>query len=294
VSNSAQRLHDALVALRRRTSPNNVEDIWPEAFETGRLTTPQFLRQFAKFLELPDRVRAEIQAAEGELPSELLLEWFPKLQTALKHLYPRAPINEFTGRITDEMLLGLRFSATVLAKHSPEKIISSDALSNLLGKANELRRELVESDLDPEVKRVLVARLDEVISAVAAYRLTGAPGLEESFDAILGSLVREKTVWEKAGDTTVGRKVFNFVKNFGIIFRLHGRLFSCRIVSRTIYRILLPPPSRSRLYRLRRTSRRRSHKIVLDMNDQSRSENLRSVDAVAFRTRGQAADTRAH
>jgi hypothetical protein len=151
------------------------------------------------------------------MPAELLLEWVPKLQNAFENFGPTHAVSGFASRITDDLLYGLRVCGALLDKHSPEKLISADELTKFNTQAKELREEVLNSSIEKELKDFITSRLGDVIIAINAFPITGVAGLERSFERILGSMVNHPGTWEKVGSTSVGRKVFKYIKNLGVI-----------------------------------------------------------------------------
>ena len=219
MSNSAQRLHDALSNLRGASSNQTAIDVWPGVFQLSGATRSQILIQIGEFLALVEVVKSEVAdiAYAAEMSQELLSEWVPQLDDAIQNFTLEGPISRFAGRITDTLLYGLRICAALFERHRPEKIISLDDVQELSLSARALRQEALDAPISSDLKSFVVDRLGDVIAALDAYPILGVSGLESSFERLLGSMIRHPQTWEKVGAEPIGKKIFKYVKKMGAV-----------------------------------------------------------------------------
>ena len=89
--------------------------------------------------------------------------------------------------------------------HWHEQPLLDDDLESLQTEIEDLINDVVESELNDEIKRVLIDGLDAVRNAVLQYRVRGAEGIRQALDRNIGLMARYGQELKTASETDEGR-----------------------------------------------------------------------------------------
>lgn len=97
-----------------------------------------------------------------------------------------------------QTLIGLEFSAERLNWLADEVTIAADDLNSLLAATEDLQKEVLDAEIDADLKSLIVRKLEEIREAILNYRLCGAERLRGAVDSSVGGLVRRADSIQKA------------------------------------------------------------------------------------------------
>lgn len=168
---------------------------------------------------LPSQIASEIKSF-SDLDHRLYLGWQNEFAQALMHISVRASFQEFSGKLTDSLLLSIEFCSHELSKRCPEKVVEEDKLNELKTEARKLYDEILKADLDPALSRYLLDNLQMIIQAIENYVFTGARGIEQSIDAIVGTIVTKNKIATAAKASTCGEAFWGMVGKAAVLLQL--------------------------------------------------------------------------
>ncbi|MEU6235389.1 hypothetical protein [Kitasatospora sp. NPDC047058] len=205
--NPAGRLRSLLLALHDRVQREGDKPAWecwawllaPDAPPSS----PGPWTRFAAVLQLPGQIREAVASLDlDEEDKEHLIEHLDKIENALAAstttghsmthvLSIFAPAADVPGSAAIQSLLTC---SRALHRHCPEREASEEALQRISEAVTQLMEEILESAVDADIKRLLLAHLRSVLEAVQNARVTGQAPIEEATDAMLGAIARRPSV----------------------------------------------------------------------------------------------------
>ncbi|WP_030180379.1 hypothetical protein [Streptomyces sp. NRRL S-813] len=161
-----------------------------------------------RLLELPAEIRAAVEALDedGE-EKEHLVEHLDKVEAFLTAVTNRS---HTLGQAYQAITVGgdVPNSAAVqslgtcsrrLHRLSPEPVIPREEIDRLIQSVTALMDEIRASSLESAAKLLLLHHLHRLLQALDLVRITGAAPVEESFDAFLGAVTRNREAMQDVG-----------------------------------------------------------------------------------------------
>ena len=165
---------------------------------------PVLFDRLAAVMALPEQARQELRAL-GET-DELYMEPLASADNAFAGLHLTSSNGTFTPLVTDRMLYGLLVCSKVLHDHRPKPLPDADTLDRLLHEAEELVRDVLDADIDEELRTLLVDHLQSMIGAMQTYRIRGREALEAAVDRAVGNLVRRPDLHPAVQKSSLGTR----------------------------------------------------------------------------------------
>ena len=167
--------------------------------------------------QLPAKARAQIFSLDGSLyDPELILKWHrPVCGMLSSYLLNDIAMDaeSAVGTLDDAVLLSLQFCSDLLHRHLPEYVPQAEELERVSSLINELRNEIADPAIDPELRTFLLGHLNDMVSAITAFPIDGTTALEDALDKTVGSLNRRSDIviksekapsaWAKFGNIIV-------------------------------------------------------------------------------------------
>lgn len=101
-----------------------------------------------------------------------------------------APWKTFTSHIESRnVLLALDALANYLNLQNRALFLEQDFLEKLNSEFNSLLDEVLNSDLSKELKRFLIKRIEDILTAIRRYHIDGTEGLEKAAQSLVSDLV---------------------------------------------------------------------------------------------------------
>ncbi len=178
----------AFIKLANAQSGNvTVFTAWATALRISTTDVPAIHDAVGRLFRLLEEAKADV-TRNPELDQELYLGSLKTIEAALSNA-SAAPNNSWAGfqaNFQGAPLHALEFVAENFNRLSDEELISPDALSELTAQLDSVIGEVMGSDLDPALKRVLIEKLEDARRALVFYRLDGADGLRRAVENALG------------------------------------------------------------------------------------------------------------
>ncbi len=109
---------------------------------------------------------------------------------------------QLSNELDKSLIRSLQWAAEEMNHHWDEYGIEEEDLANLQAEIDELTSEIVASDLDAQLKSVLISGLNGVRQAILEYRIQGAEGLRQALDKIIADLARNREEFRTASTKT--------------------------------------------------------------------------------------------
>lgn len=140
----------------------------------------------AKFIEESDNLKQEIGSIKfQDFDKSYLLEEHNKLYTIFSPNNLNANVNNIQKSITNTLLLQLRMCKDVLEKHLylqqvNELKLETELLNDILASSRQLLEEIVEYDVDPNLKLQLIECCNAIIWSIKHYKCLGTKDLKKA------------------------------------------------------------------------------------------------------------------
>ncbi|HMS41593.1 MAG TPA: hypothetical protein PKE69_15280 [Pyrinomonadaceae bacterium] len=221
--NPAYRLYNIAKDGNRVTDTSSMI-IWAEVFGVSPKANNKFSREeelkiishVNQSRKLVDEVE-EILLTNSEIPHDIYLRPFEKL----KLLFPKPSFlqrqhkHQSTLNETDFTLLELCVRA--VDKVYKEKSVNEDDLKTLLSEIQSLYEQIIDLDINKNLKRILLDMLKIMENAIHEYRIRGVERLGEAVEQLVGIYIFNKETIEKSSAEEV-RKVRNILNKFGSMY----------------------------------------------------------------------------
>ncbi len=96
----------------------------------------------------------------------------------------------FRSNFNDDFMMSPRWAAENLSNYWHEEVIQEEELASIQSEVGALIERLVASNLEPDLKTVLIASLGEVRNAIPNYRILGADEIRKAVDSNIGVVAR--------------------------------------------------------------------------------------------------------
>ena len=181
-TNPARRLHDVLYAVHSaQYSHGTVQAAWAKACDAS--SAPEIARTWLETVQLLDSWEILIKQ-NTTLDSARYLGLVDRIRTGMYSVGLWGQITDFRAHITSDLLTNLLFAAD--ATGSQENVFEEASISDLLSQASELVEDIASSDLDADLKTVLIEGYEAVRFSLIHYAQFGADGLWDAFYKNLG------------------------------------------------------------------------------------------------------------
>ena len=177
------------------------------------------MSKIGKVFTLPSIITTYIERFP-DLDVDLYLGWRNDLSDAFRAIQFPATFGQFSNRLSDSMLINIRFCANELDKRMPEKDVASEGLTDIRDSAWALYEEILKSDLPSDLVRYLLDCLYLVIEAIDDFEITGAAGLEQSLNAVVGTVATNTATAKQASASPFGDRLWSVVTKVAVLFKL--------------------------------------------------------------------------
>jgi len=214
-NNPAQRLLTILKAARDRPD-GKAEVAWCDILSVESGKNPQLLRRLGLVLDLPNKIKEEIEKISG-IDHDVYLKWMPAVQSSFSNINLGRNFNEFKNPLSDHTIYGLEVCAELLSRHSAEKILNPTDLKELDAEVTKLFDALLDSDLHPDLKSFILTRLDEIHLAILDYEFAGPKPLQRAVEAVVGSALFEKQKYDRFAGTEHYKAFWKIISKAALI-----------------------------------------------------------------------------
>jgi hypothetical protein len=192
LNNPAGRLH-RILSRAKSAGQANVLSAFASAFEIPSTNIPEVLMNLGRLGVAVDEVSEELRRVNATDTLELYLESAPQLKSALSIQNLGTAWESYKNHIRDEDLRALRYCSKDLSKLSFEEALSDEQIKDLKAKVETLYEDVLSStDLEAQLRRVILGHLDSIRRAIHNYRVEGIRPLAEALSITVFSLAEPR------------------------------------------------------------------------------------------------------
>lgn len=206
IENPAERLHDFLVKGKSMSTTAKCKDNWIALLALSEPTEANVLRGIAGISELPQRIlyiRDELITSKRGRSGH----WLRKVNTAFAEQTLTSEWSTFIRHIDDVTISELDFLAMVFEGANQEDGLSEEELLSFKQRILDLREEVINSDIDKDVRFAIVELLKKTLEAIELYQLTGAGPIMEAVELSVGKIMFNEKLQEEVKKGKVGKKL---------------------------------------------------------------------------------------
>jgi len=221
MSNPAHRLHNILTRSKAVKNKNMLQG-WREVLSLPEdMSELIVMSKVGKVFTLPSIITTYIQRFPDLMTDDdLYLGWRNDLTSAFRNVSFNTTFNQFANRLSDSLLINIRFCAHALDKRMPEKNVARDDLDAIRASAWSLYEDVLKSDLPDHLSRYLLDYLYLIIEAIDDYDITGAAGIERSLNAVIGAVATDTATAKQANASPFGERFWGVMTKVGVLLKL--------------------------------------------------------------------------
>ncbi|WP_404345443.1 hypothetical protein [Vreelandella venusta] len=201
----AGRLHDLLESARKQPESKKARETLGVIFDVESKDTESLLRLLADLIMLSQQTKSRIKSLD-DISHDIYLKPFDNIERILSTLNLDASWKPYRDLLNEPTLYGLKFCSDKLSRIDRIETIQKSEIEAIQAKLASLVDEILNSEIDPHVKELLLRNLEGLRQSLIAYRVRGLDGIEREVEASLGSLFVNKSKIEHAApDGKTGR-----------------------------------------------------------------------------------------
>jgi hypothetical protein len=202
LTNPARRLHDFLVRARTLEGKKQTHQMLAKWFDVKEGDMAEIFTMFSAFLRLIEDTERQLNNIEDP-NKERFLKCMPPIRSTYAKINLDHPWNQYANKPTDSDLALLELAGQALDRYKREALIPGNQLNDIRQEATDLFDRVAQSDLDPNLRVVILDLLETILRCLSEYKIRGAEGLKRAVAESIGRLTLEKelVLQEKDNDT---------------------------------------------------------------------------------------------
>jgi hypothetical protein len=214
LNNPAARLHALLSKAKKggeqyRQKP--ATESWAMLLNVPTDNQALMLKRLGGVMELPLNIKTRTENL-ADVDQDLFLRWLPKVEEAFRANHLAGGFHGFIDKIDDTTLYGIEHCAALLSNRDPEAEITPEELENLKLQVEEMIKEMVDAEMDPDLKKFLLKHLFAIRNAIDEYQVFGSKPLVTAFGEVVAAVCTDPQTVVKSSATSIG---MNFWKRVG-------------------------------------------------------------------------------
>jgi hypothetical protein len=214
-NNPAGRLYDILSAARGNNGNNSVKKVWSTVFGIPESELHKIYYYLTLLLNLVEHTEKEIKLTPN-IDHQLYLRPFGPIKSVLAVSNFDTSWANHSRLLNEAVMTGLQFCSERLSQCRPDNP-AVDELKDLKAEVNGLFESIQSSNIDTELKSVLLDFTESMLRALTEYRLRGISGLRQDLFSILDKLQRNFKVVEQHKSEPIVQKFWGVLAKYDMI-----------------------------------------------------------------------------
>lgn len=182
IDNPAKRLLELLIGFKTLQGQTTVRSAIQEVMGIKGASDPLIADGLLELTQLAVRTERIIRALDN-VNAALLLAPFERIYRFIFRMDFDTQIQNIWASIDDFVLHGLRHCVDAIDRNATLVDMSEEDLNVLSAEVNEIIDFVVQSDMDSDLKKVILQRLSEIQRAILSYRVGGSEGLRKAAES---------------------------------------------------------------------------------------------------------------
>lgn len=164
------------------------------------------MSRLGKVMELPDQI---INQIKSHYPNQnnTHQHWSQKINHAFASQNLNGSWKEFYAHIDAHTINYLSMSVDLLDMKDNTEILSAEKLSEIYNSVNSILVDVLDSDLELEVKKYIVKYLRKIIISIEEYKISGATPIIECVEGALGHAFVDENYRNSIQKTEIGKQL---------------------------------------------------------------------------------------
>lgn len=129
-------------------------------------------------------------------------------------------MGKFRSYFDDRVLIPLEYCAEFLSNYSSKNVINEEEIKDLLEEVNKLIEQVLNMEIDKDVKHICMYNLNNIRDAIIRYNLFGSEGLMKNIESSLGSLILNQNKVKNETGKNLFKNIFNIISKINLILTL--------------------------------------------------------------------------
>jgi hypothetical protein len=215
-NNPAACLHRLLEALCKMPDGDSGRKCFSQLLMVPETEPVRLLKRISGMAELVEDIERRVRAVPN-LESELYLRWKPSVVKAFGVLSLAAPLKGFADHFkggNSMVFERLQVCSDLLKRQGDETEIDGPKLHELKIEILNLAKEVVASDIDPELKLFLQYQLGVLADAIDEYHLFGRGPMEKAANNSIGALMTSQKAVRRMAAHPLGEKFWGILGRY--------------------------------------------------------------------------------
>ena len=166
--------------------------------------------RLGKFMVLMEEVVGLLQKYYPD-HRDMVAYWTSQVNSAFMTQNLQGQWATFMDRVDGHAVNYIRSSASLLQSKIDSQLISDEQLAELRSGLEALINRVLELKIDSELKRYVLLYLHRIISSIDEYKITGAAGILQSMEAMIGHASFDVSYKDFFRDHEVGKAICNWI-----------------------------------------------------------------------------------
>lgn len=211
MENSASRLHLLLQEALAKGHPQEpVHIVWKRALGVDAKSELEFLERYADLLRTSQEAEADIRALT-RINHDLFLSWVGPLKNLLNPQHHYGQWSNVRTLYPETASLALQFAADELHRHPENEAIPVAEIEALQTSVEALQKEIIEAEIDSDIRNLLVQQCECIRTALLAYRLRGADAIKSALERAIGAACLSKELFSKPSSKPFKERFFKII-----------------------------------------------------------------------------------
>lgn len=201
--NPAHRLLLILEAGKKLSPSITCEDAWTELLNVNNHSS--LLARLGKVITLPADI---IQTVHDLYPDsiDITRHWHEQACNMLKNLNMAARWDGIIARVDNHSMTQLKMTAMLLDRELQSRSLTDEAVGETRLTFQKLHDEIMDSDIQQELKVFVLRKLREIITNIDEYKLTGLVPILDAVDSSIGHCVTNTEYKNFIKEHTLGQR----------------------------------------------------------------------------------------
>lgn len=213
MSNQAASLKAILDSTIIRRQNSTIRQAWASEFNLSNDDLPSLFFILSQVVQSIREIRTKVQTMNTMNP-EIICAPLETLESAICFPNLDAGMNSILGAYGDRAQMALEMASSYFEKTNIDPHATQDDLKKIEQDLTDLTLFIIDGDIDPELRLIMLDLLECIRRALAEYRIRGNSSLRQVLDQSLGRLMREY------------KDYYNSSKDAGTVIQRFGQLLT--------------------------------------------------------------------
>lgn len=216
--NPASRLLAVIRAATAEPASQPVIETWRKVLHVESEDPSGLFLAYGKLLTLAAEAGERVTQLEG-IDHELYLHGIKRISATLSGMNFQSSWGQYVPQFDEASLRTLEIAADQIKRVWNEVAIEQSVLDALRAEIEGLIAETLESDLEMDIRRVVIHKLEDLHRAILDYQLDGAQGLRRAMEGAIGAVVTHPELGAKAKRDGVAEKFLQLIVKLDVTSR---------------------------------------------------------------------------